>query len=491
MSSVNTFYAFLAQKLDAGGSETEVFVDRLTTVTGETIATSDFSEFGRGIITVNPDGTVDNPPEFISFTGISSGNVSFTGCSRGLSAKSNTVLADNKRYHPSGTPVVISFGVHNFQDLIDYLEVQTQALAVGAAQIITGLAGEALSDSNLVYLKESDGRWWKASASASSTCENVQLGVAQGSSAGAGSACVVLRGGRATNFIGLTANDMYYVSDTAGGISTTPGTISKVVGISKSTTELYFDTCFGELPKAEGSMFLGAVTGMIVMYGGTNAPTGFLLCDGSAVSRTTYSALYAVCGTSFGSGNGSTTFNIPDLRSSFPLGKGQRVRTMTFDGASAVDPATDQITVTSNDWLHTGQAVALTGATLPTGLSATTYYVIRVSATIIKLATSVADANAGTAVDITADGSGTCTITQTLTSRSLGDTGGEETHALNDSELPSHSHTYTRISGSASNPGAPSTGSTQINDQNTGTTGNDAPANNMPPYTVINYIIKY
>lgn len=61
--------------------------------------------------------------------------------------------------------------------------------------------------------------------------------------------------------------------------------------------------------------------GTIIPYGGTSAPTGYLLCDGSAVSRTTYSALYAAIGTTFGSGDGSTTFNVPDLRGRVPAGK--------------------------------------------------------------------------------------------------------------------------------------------------------------------------
>ncbi len=62
-------------------------------------------------------------------------------------------------------------------------------------------------------------------------------------------------------------------------------------------------------------------TGVINMYGGTSAPTGWLLCDGTAVSRTTYAALFAVYSTTFGVGDGATTFNLPDLRQRFPLGK--------------------------------------------------------------------------------------------------------------------------------------------------------------------------
>lgn len=57
-------------------------------------------------------------------------------------------------------------------------------------------------------------------------------------------------------------------------------------------------------------------------FGGTSAPTGFLLCDGSAVSRTTYAALFAAIGVNWGSGDGSTTFNVPDIRGRTSIGAG-------------------------------------------------------------------------------------------------------------------------------------------------------------------------
>ena len=63
-------------------------------------------------------------------------------------------------------------------------------------------------------------------------------------------------------------------------------------------------------------------TGMIVPYGSNTAPAGFLGCDGSAVSRTTYDDLFDVIGTTYGAGDGSTTFNLPDLVGKFPLGDG-------------------------------------------------------------------------------------------------------------------------------------------------------------------------
>lgn len=54
--------------------------------------------------------------------------------------------------------------------------------------------------------------------------------------------------------------------------------------------------------------------GSIIPYAGTSAPTGWLLCYGQAVSRTTYSDLFSAIGTTYGSGDGSTTFNVPDCR---------------------------------------------------------------------------------------------------------------------------------------------------------------------------------
>lgn len=61
--------------------------------------------------------------------------------------------------------------------------------------------------------------------------------------------------------------------------------------------------------------------GVFLPYGGTSAPTGFLLCQGQAVSRAVYATLFGILSTTYGVGDGSTTFNLPDLRQRFPLGK--------------------------------------------------------------------------------------------------------------------------------------------------------------------------
>ena len=61
--------------------------------------------------------------------------------------------------------------------------------------------------------------------------------------------------------------------------------------------------------------------GIITQYAGTTAPTGYLMCQGQAVSRSTYAALFTALGTTYGTGDGSTTFNLPDLQGRVPVGK--------------------------------------------------------------------------------------------------------------------------------------------------------------------------
>lgn len=80
--------------------------------------------------------------------------------------------------------------------------------------------------------------------------------------------------------------------------------------------------------------------GSVVMYGGSTAPTGWLLCNGQAVSRTTYITLFTVIGTTYGVGDGSLTFNVPDLQAGSttllrtPIGAGTGVSIGTVQNAS-------------------------------------------------------------------------------------------------------------------------------------------------------------
>ena len=63
-------------------------------------------------------------------------------------------------------------------------------------------------------------------------------------------------------------------------------------------------------------------TGVILTFGGSTVPEGFLLCNGATISRTTYAKLFAAIGTLYGAGDGATTFNLPDMRDKFAEGSG-------------------------------------------------------------------------------------------------------------------------------------------------------------------------
>lgn len=62
------------------------------------------------------------------------------------------------------------------------------------------------------------------------------------------------------------------------------------------------------------------VAGVVQLFSGSVPPSGWMICNGAAISRTTYSALFAAIGTTYGAGDGSTTFNIPDFRGRLPMG---------------------------------------------------------------------------------------------------------------------------------------------------------------------------
>jgi len=75
-------------------------------------------------------------------------------------------------------------------------------------------------------------------------------------------------------------------------------------------------------------------SGVICDFGGATAPSGWLVCDGTAVSRTAYAALFAAIGTTYGTGDSSTTFNLPDLRTRVAVGVGTG-RALASVGGSA------------------------------------------------------------------------------------------------------------------------------------------------------------
>lgn len=219
----------------------------------------------------------------------------------------------------------------------------------------------------------------------------------------------------------------------------------------------------------------------------------WLKCQAQAISRTTYAALFSEIGVTYGAGDGSTTFNVPDGQGRALIGSGAGVM-LELVAAANVDATNNYFAVASNTdkWL-TGMKVRVsTTGVLPTGLvAATDYYVIRDTGTTIKFATTLANALAGTVIDITAVGSGTHTVTHTLTTRALGSMGGEETHGLTTNEIPAHQHTaYNASTGAGGSQITVATsGGTYASNNQTAAAGGSSAHNNMQPYLVENLFI--
>jgi len=186
---------------------------------------------------------------------------------------------------------------------------------------------------------------------------------------------------------------------------------------------------------AAGTIPVGAV----VPYAAPTAPVGWLLCEGQAVSRSTYSVLFGLVGTTYGVGDNSTTFNLPDLRSRFPVGKGAAgwSDALNESGGSA-----DAVVVEHSHTINHGHANTL--AVSSAGVHAHEFPVRDTS-------------SLGTG-----DARGT-NSTGTLGSRAT-ETAGAHVHSL--------SGAVTAHSGSSANSG-------------------EAAANkNLPPYITLNYIIR-
>lgn len=116
-------------------------------------------------------------------------------------------------------------------------------------------------------------------------------------------------------YYNTTDNKIYTATSSGWANPQTP--IENIFYIILETQNIYtYDDDNETLVSVGGGAGGGDSTpiGTVEAYAGANAPDGYLLCDGSAVSRTTYSDLYNVIGTTYGSGDGSTTFNLPNIK---------------------------------------------------------------------------------------------------------------------------------------------------------------------------------
>ena len=98
---------------------------------------------------------------------------------------------------------------------------------------------------------------------------------------------------------------------------------------------------------------VGGLIGELKMWPTGTAPTGYLLCDGALVSRTTYASLFAVVGTTYGPGDGSTTFNLPNFKDRMPIGAGTTYSANTTGGSKDAIVVSHTHPASSTDAGHT------------------------------------------------------------------------------------------------------------------------------------------
>lgn len=223
----------------------------------------------------------------------------------------------------------------------------------------------------------------------------------------------------------------------------------------------------------------GVPTGSVQAFAGATAPTGWLLSYGQAVSRSTYSDLFAVIGTTYGAGDGSTTFNLPDLR-------GRAVAGDDDMGGTAANRLQVSTTITTTS----GSASATVGSA--TGLAIG----MRVVASSVAAGTTIT-AISGTTVTLSANATAAGTALAARFSmlgdaQVLGSAGGAQVHQQVTAEMPAHTHTFAALTSRNTSLG----GSETIADTSSNTTMTTASAggglahNNVQPTILLNYIIK-
>tara|TARA_R110000796_G_scaffold109198_1_gene220541 strand:- start:1866 stop:2684 length:819 start_codon:yes stop_codon:yes gene_type:complete len=103
------------------------------------------------------------------------------------------------------------------------------------------------------------------------------------------------------------------------GVTATTAEINVLDGVTATAAEInYLDGVTSAIQTQIDDVT--APSGTVIQFAGSSAPAGYLKANGNAVSRTTYAALFAAIGTTYGTGDGSTTFNLPDLRGEFVRG---------------------------------------------------------------------------------------------------------------------------------------------------------------------------
>lgn len=197
--------------------------------------------------------------------------------------------------------------------------------------------------------------------------------------------------------------------------------------------------------------------GLIEPFAGSTVPAGFLLCDGTAVSRTVYATLYAVIGDTFGAGDGETTFNLPDLSGRVPLGVSMSHALGSTGGSETVTLTESELPAHVHEVPQHGHADTI-GAKTPKFVHSITQPVFKYN----HPSGGITGVNSSSTSNSFVNSTTTATATRST-----------------NVAVAQHNATACTKSGSITNKAA----------FNTNTSGADTGHNNMQPYVTIKYII--
>lgn len=248
--------------------ETSVSLSSFQSIDGVNLAMADFGTIGY--MTIEP-GSRDRE-EQISFSGLTqnaNGTATLTGVKTVLFLSPFTETSGLAKSHPGGVVAVVTntsgfynqfptrgdneaiSGYWTVPDPVSSTDIANKQYvlsvvtggAVSFSQVIVaGVAGETVSIGQLLYFDTTQNEWMKTDADTSATVIDSMLGIAQGSGTDGNTITGgVLIHGLDANQTGMTQGDPMYAGNTAGAISSSAGTVSRIIGIARTATSLYFD----------------------------------------------------------------------------------------------------------------------------------------------------------------------------------------------------------------------------------------------------------
>jgi len=304
-------------------TQTTVPVASVSTFDGHTLTMADLG--GKVFFTIEP-GT--SKEEIVKCTSLSS--LSWGTCTRGLAfyGTTETSVAANRQTHNAGSIVVMSNVHYVYEQLTDTDTAQT----ITAPWTVNAVW-------SFGYHPELSTGIYATTSSQFLTLGQAQALVNQGAATSTELVGGIVRLGTPTDNASSTWYGIYdpTVLQTRYASSTPTVRTKGIVPVTED--DGYLSQEWLDLTE-EWSI---SPTGSISMFAATSSPSGWLICNGTAISRTIYSRLFSVIGTIYGNGNGSTTFNLPNMQQRVPMG----LKTDAADGIAVMMGETGGATSTN------------------------------------------------------------------------------------------------------------------------------------------------